>query len=404
MRTLRERNDELQRENAAADAKVSNLSEAVREREALLRDLTQQLEQTKRQEERAVQDLRFFKSTTMAEMERQQQALVAANEIAKDSAAEAQSSKQEVRKLEQELGQCQLKIQEQQLELSRAQKDAQRLRSELELLRKVQGELHVEIRKLQVVNQQRDSQVADLRQQVQEGARSSDLTQQQVQMAADRLRRANDGVAALLQPDLPTPRGQVPATPRLDHSQGAELEGEVGRAEKGWEQLHGVLQKQRWERKADADKAEADRRDAEEKLSAMTSRSVASAAESSHLQRLLGLNAGEHRARGLLCQEEGSAWSGIARSIGTAKSAVMRERMLRLEQQDTTFRRNIAHWAQSETMHLRTVMDHSVVALAAHARYDCARQVQDEDDEASWTVSPRPAATPRSARTASTGR
>jgi len=367
-----------------AEAKAAALAEQLKEAEAALKATKKDLEQAQVNEDRAVKDLRFYKSTTTAEIERQAQELVTASEQVKSATAEAQAAKAEVLKFEAKLRAAELTVQDQELEMTRLRSDAQRLNEELEHLRKTQGDLHVEMVRLEVVNQQRADAVADLRQQIQEGAQESDLTQREIQEGAERLRRVEDGIAALLAPDRGTPRGKVPTTPRVEHTDPASLLGEVERAEKNWEDLHAHLQDMHWGRQKMEEGHRRERGLLEEKHSKAERGLNENKAEKEHLRALLQLQKEEHELRAGMEQEEKRNWTELMRSVASAKKAVIAERMASLERKDKEFRRNIERWCNSEVTMLRTIMEHSIVSLAGHARYESIHldgKHEDTDDD-----------------------
>eukprot|EP00756_Hemistasia_phaeocysticola_P034692 Hpha_TRINITY_DN16537_c0_g4::TRINITY_DN16537_c0_g4_i2::g.136531::m.136531 len=326
LQSARDRAKGTQRRAEEAEAKATALAEQLKEKDSALKGALKDLEQARRNEDRAVQDLRFYKSTATAEMERQGQELVVASEQIKSASADAQAAKAEVLRFEAKLRASELTVQDQVLEITRLHSDVQRLNEELEHLRKTQGDLHVEMVRLEVVNQQRADAVADLRQQLQEGAQESDLSLRQTYEAAERLRRVEDGISALLAPDRETPRGKVPTTPRIDHAESASLLAEVERAEKNWENLHAHLQEMHWGKKAQEEGHRRDRALLEDKHATAERGLKEVGAEAEKLRGLLQLQKEEHDARAALDAEEKRKWVEILRSVSAAKLAVLEER------------------------------------------------------------------------------
>eukprot|EP01064_Diplonema_japonicum_P033231 TRINITY_DN6500_c0_g1_i1.p1 TRINITY_DN6500_c0_g1~~TRINITY_DN6500_c0_g1_i1.p1 ORF type:complete len:873 (+),score=331.57 TRINITY_DN6500_c0_g1_i1:76-2694(+) len=196
-RLVKARNTQLHERDADVAALESNLKQA----DDKLQRANQRADNAERHADRAVQDLKLHKATMKAEVLRQAAALENANSKARQAILQAQQERAENVQLVAKVNSLELVNDELAMERSRLDAEVRRLKSELDATRKIEGDLSIELRKLELVNNQKEAANANLKQKLQERQRGLDNERESVdqladavQRATDRLKRANNNI------------------------------------------------------------------------------------------------------------------------------------------------------------------------------------------------------------------
>ena len=149
--------------------------------------------------ERLSQDLAVLKSSTQAELLRQAAALEESTTRAREAILDSSRMKSENVQLMARINSTDLRNEDLSLDNSRLKEELGRLKRELEDSRKIESDLNIQIRKLELVNNQREATATQLRQKLQERQRGIDSERihvdhlaDAVQIATERLKIAND--------------------------------------------------------------------------------------------------------------------------------------------------------------------------------------------------------------------
>ncbi|KAJ9442658.1 Extracellular matrix-binding protein ebh [Diplonema papillatum] len=186
------------KENAA---ETSRLTQRLQELEDELAEALGRVDRTDRQVDRAQQDLNFHKATMKAENARQAAALDDVSAKARDAIQNAHAQRTENVRLQSKNGSLANRNEDLEAEKERLLDDVKRMRAELDATRVIDGELQVEIRKLELVNNQKEQANLLLKEKLHERQLGLHSERQQVehladavQKATDRLRGANDSI------------------------------------------------------------------------------------------------------------------------------------------------------------------------------------------------------------------
>eukprot|EP00756_Hemistasia_phaeocysticola_P046962 Hpha_TRINITY_DN20827_c0_g1::TRINITY_DN20827_c0_g1_i1::g.85658::m.85658 len=262
----RDRGDEGKTTEQVRDleARERTLSETLAEREEAMRGLQQRLRQcedelrdaqrlahrAQSERERATQDIEFFRATVATEREKQAAAIEEANKTATDALEKLREERAKSAELQGKLRGQALALEEAELQRNRLAEDLERAKKEIEALQNMERALHLELRKLEIISNQRDGANTDLRRQLQERQRSSDSQREKVEQLAgavqegvDRLRDVNDEIERLLHPH------SASSAETRSASELAVFPEEVGRVVQFREDLEALLQMQDWERR-----------------------------------------------------------------------------------------------------------------------------------------------------------
>eukprot|EP01062_Namystynia_karyoxenos_P054234 TRINITY_DN44503_c0_g1_i1.p1 TRINITY_DN44503_c0_g1~~TRINITY_DN44503_c0_g1_i1.p1 ORF type:complete len:836 (+),score=358.85 TRINITY_DN44503_c0_g1_i1:86-2509(+) len=362
---LRERNAALTDQLKGREGVLTELQGQMQRAEDDLREARRRAEAAERGRERAQQDIAFYRSTISAEMEKQAGAMAEANAKAKEAMQRLQQEQAKSAQLGGQLRSCELLREEGDLERSRLHEDIKRLRSELEASRRIEGELHLELRKLELVNSQRDSTCADLRRQLQERQRGIDTEREHVEQLADavqaateRLRDINDEIDRQLSPgDWEEREADAPA---------AVLPDEVDRAARFRDQLEALVQMHDWERReqdarqaAEEEERVREIEDLERRMHDLQERLRRERDGAEGLRGLMRLAAEEEGARRALTEMEARELGVATAGVSAARAHFLQERLTGVEEFEVDQRADLEDHEGAEWALLLSLHDHS---------------------------------------------
>eukprot|EP01062_Namystynia_karyoxenos_P025733 TRINITY_DN2017_c0_g1_i1.p1 TRINITY_DN2017_c0_g1~~TRINITY_DN2017_c0_g1_i1.p1 ORF type:complete len:1030 (+),score=257.71 TRINITY_DN2017_c0_g1_i1:67-3156(+) len=202
---LRARLSEAAEEAVRLKEALQRTETAKRDAEAQLLDERHRRQQQERDAEAAGCEYRSFRTKILEEMERHQHALDEAAQHSQDTLAQLQQTRTELVLAQGGLREANATAEELKLENARLREDLKNAQGELAAARKVEGMLHVDIRQLQIVQQERSAALAETRQRAQDDIGDIEAERQQMDALADLveqqselLRRMNDDVFELL--------------------------------------------------------------------------------------------------------------------------------------------------------------------------------------------------------------
>eukprot|EP00756_Hemistasia_phaeocysticola_P009912 Hpha_TRINITY_DN14970_c0_g2::TRINITY_DN14970_c0_g2_i1::g.144151::m.144151 len=156
----RKRHAEAAAALAAAKASFGRVETERHELEGDLNTRVQRAEELEKELAAARADLRSFRASITAEMEKHQSALQESNDRVRAALADLQQERTSAREKQSALHRVETELQEKGLEVTRLEDDVTRLRGELAALRNVESGLRVDLHELQIINKERDEALA----------------------------------------------------------------------------------------------------------------------------------------------------------------------------------------------------------------------------------------------------
>eukprot|EP01060_Flectonema_neradi_P040050 TRINITY_DN9007_c0_g1_i1.p1 TRINITY_DN9007_c0_g1~~TRINITY_DN9007_c0_g1_i1.p1 ORF type:complete len:851 (+),score=242.35 TRINITY_DN9007_c0_g1_i1:98-2650(+) len=370
--------DELTVRNGQLFEKDSKIADLEADIDLLTDSLT-----TKRKEaedyatlsERLSQDLAVLKSSTQAELLRQAAALEESTTRAREAILDSSRMKSENVQLMARINTTDLRNDDLTLDNNRLRDEIERLKKELDDSRKIESDLNIQIRKLELVNNQREATVAQLRQKLQERQRGIDTERMHVdhladavQIATERLKVANDLVEKIFiegqqesnamddnDDDDNRSRSNSPSGSHIDpysavisppHSQQNEsantiptededsipaiLPDEVDRVEVLADQLRALMEVHGWERREDETRHKQDfsdferkhtlaKEDLERMIKELTKKYEDERDEKRHLAHILQLLRSEEESRAELERQAIGEWNVVLGGVSAMK-------------------------------------------------------------------------------------